>query len=407
MALWLQPRGKSLQHKSGFTPPVKANHFTMNSAHAAKHRNPPLNRAALVLFLHLLLLAGNLQAATHSDGATMLQITNSTYDAKAPELLAKIAEKYQLSSLGAVTRGTSTAQSLATMGAGSSYASGKHTFIVGGGAGLAVNGVDQSIGDVAKNLGDLGGDTLPRLGFGSQVSAVVGMNLGNLRAVRYLGPFEMSRLTILANFMSVSSDNLASGLSLSAAVAGLHAQYRMANARGSAAFRYGEILLITGFDYSRLNARYDSTTGARGLTPISVGAGTPSDPLLSWTPSGIMQITSGSGTVPIELVTNIRTLWLLSFYLGGAADLNVGRATADINLSGTLTGSTGTATAVGSGTLSTSRSASPQFASARGFFGVQVNLLPGNSTNIFSVFAQASATSVGGFAVQTGLRFAW
>lgn len=354
------------------------------------------------------LFAGNLHALTYSDGATVLQITNATYDAKAPELLAKIADKYQVSSLNSVAKGTSTAQSLATMGAGSAYASGKHTFIVGGGAGLAVNGVDQSISDVAKKLGDMGGDTLPRFGIGSQVSAVVGLNLGNLRAVRYLGPFELSRLTILANFMNVSTDSLTSGLSLSATVAGLHAQYRMANARGSAAFSYGELLLITGFDYSRLNARYDSTTGSKGLTPISVGAGTAPDPQLVWTPSGIMQITSGSGTVPIELVTNIRALWLLSFYLGAAADINIGRATTDINLSGTITGSTGgPAAPVGSGTLSTSRSASPQFASGRGFFGVQVNLLPGKTTNILSIFTQASITSIGGFAVQTGLRFAW
>ena len=352
--------------------------------------------------------ANSLRAAVHSDGEIALNITNSLYDAKAPELLAKIAEKYQLSSLSSVAKGSTTAQSLATMGAGTAYASGRHSLIVGGGAGLAVNGVDQSIGDVAKKLGDLGGDTLPRFGIGTQVSAVVGMNLGTLRAIRYLGPFELSRLTILANFLNVSNDSLVSGLNLSATVAGLHAQYRLSNPRGKSHFSYGEILLITGFDYSRLNARYDSTTGAKTLTPITVGAGTPTDPQLVWTPSGIMQITTGSGTVPVELVSNIRMLYFLSLYLGGAADFNVGNAGTDINLSGSVTGTTGGApTQIGEGTVRASRSASPDFVSARAFLGLQLNLLPSANTNLLGVFAQASVTSIGGFAVQTGLRFAW
>jgi hypothetical protein len=363
-----------------------------------------------VLFLAILLLSpvNFLQAAVHSDGEIALNITDSLYDAKAPELLAKIAEKYQLSSLNSIAKGCTTAQSLATMGAGTAYASGRHSLIVGGSAGLAVNGVDQSIGDVAKKLGDLGGDTLPRFGIGTQVSAVVGMNLGTLRAIRYLGPFELSRLTILANFLNVSNNSLVSGLNLSATVAGLHAQYRLSNARGKSHFSYGEILLITGFDYSRLNARYDSTTGAKTLTPITVGAGTPTDPQLVWTPAGIMQITTGSGTVPVELVTNIRMLWLMSVYLGGAADFNVGNAGTDINLSGSVSGTTGGApTQVGEGTVKASRFASPDFLSARAFLGLQLNLLPSANANLLGVFAQASVTSIGGFAVQTGLRFAW
>lgn len=350
------------------------------------------------------------QALTHSDGSAVLQITDSTYDAKAPELLNKIAEKYQLSNLTAIARGTASAQALATMGAGSAYAVGEHSLIVGASGGMAVNGVDQPIADVAKKLGDFGagGDTLPRFGVGSQASAVIGMNLGSLRLVRYLGPFELSRLTIMAHFLQVSTDSITSGLNLSATVAGLHAQYRLASERGSAALRYGEVLLVTGFDYSRLLARYDSTTGTKSLTPIAVGGGTLADPQLVWNPAGIMQLSSGSGTIPIELVTSIRPLWLLSLYLGAAVDLNVGKATAEIQLSGDLTGTSGGApVTVGSGSIATSLSESPPWASGRAFLGVQLNLLPGKKTNFASVFTQASFTTSSGVGVQAGLRCAW
>ncbi|MBX3720339.1 MAG: hypothetical protein KF713_00745 [Turneriella sp.] len=343
---------------------------------------------------------------SYTDGSTIINLTDTSFANKVPALMSKIAEKYQLSALSDITRGNATSQSLATMGAGTAYASGNYTFIVGGGGGVAVNAVNQTLGDVFTKLGDLSGDGLPRFGIGGQLSAMVGMNLSNLRTPRYLGPLELSRMTVLVNVMSASSNNLTSGLNLSATVAGLHVQYQLTRARGSA-LQYGEILLTTGFDYSRLAASYDSTSG-KGLTPVVVGSGTSGDQLLVWNPTGTMAITSGSGTIPVELSTSTRLLYFLSLYAGGGADFNVGKATTDINLSGTVKGNNGSGeNIVGNGTLAVSNSATPQFASARGFVGLQFNLIPGRTGAVVGFFAQASITTLNGLGGQFGVRCAW
>lgn len=343
---------------------------------------------------------------SYTDGTTVVNLSDTSFAGKVPALMSKIAEKYQLSALGDITRGNATSQSLAAMGAGTAYASGNYTFIVGGGGGVAVNAVNQTLGDVFSKLGDLGGDGLPRFGIGGQLSAMVGMNLGNLRTPRYLGPLELSRMTVLVNVMSASSSNLTSGLNLSATVAGLHLQYQLTRARGSA-LQYGEILLTTGFDYSRLAASYDSASG-KGLTPVAVGSGIAGDELLVWKPTGTMAITSGSGTVPVELSTSTRLLYFLSLYAGAGADFNIGKATTDINLTGTVTGNKGSGeNVVGNGTLAVSNSASPQFASARGFAGLQFNLVPGRTGAVVGIFAQASITTLNGLGGQFGVRCAW
>ncbi len=363
----------------------------------------------LISALYAIPLALPISAGVYTDGSSVMTLNagqDANFGGKMPDLLNTIAEKYQLSALNDITRGNATSQSLATMGAGTAYASGNYTFIVGGGGGLGINAVNQSLGDVFTKLGDLGGDGLPRFGVGAQLSAMVGMNLGNLRTPRYLGPLELSRMTVLVNFMSASSSSLTGGLNLSATVAGLHVQYQLSRARGSA-FQYGEILLTTGFDYSRLAANYDSANG-KGLTAVSIGSGSASDQQLTWLPTGTMSITSGSGTVPVEISTSTRLLYFLSLYVGAGADFNVGKATTDINLSGTVKGNNGTGeNVVGSGSLSVSKSASPQFASGRGFAGVQFNLVPGRTGGVVGIFAQASITSLNGLGGQLGVRAAW
>ncbi|MCS6972506.1 MAG: hypothetical protein NZL89_05720, partial [Leptospiraceae bacterium] len=87
--------------------------------------------------------------------------------------------------------------------------------------------------------------------------------------------------------------------------------------------------------------------------------------------------------------------------------LQFGRGSASVDIAGPLTGSTGTPTAAGNATVKSSIAASPQFAILRAFSGIQFNLLPGSSGNHLSTFAQLSVTTVGGLAVQTGLRCAW
>ncbi|HRP70334.1 MAG TPA: hypothetical protein PLY93_12440 [Turneriella sp.] len=142
---------------------------------------------------------------------------------------------------------------------------------------------------------------------------------------------------------------------------------------------------------------------------MTVGTGTPADPLLIWTPQGTLNITSGSGTLPIEVSTNIRLFYFLSFYAGGAVDLNVGKATTAIHLTADMKGTTsgGTPQSAGNSRLDSVIESSPQFASARAFVGLQLNLLPATQGNFVALFTQVSASSIGGLAALVGVRGAW
>ncbi len=362
----------------------------------------------MILMVTPFAAAPEITATTITNGEAVLQLTDATYASKANALLQKISEKYQLSALDNIAKGTSSAQSLATMGAGTAFAAGKHSVILGGGLGVAINGGNAPLGDAADKLRNLDGDTLPRFGIGAQLSAVTGFNLSLLRTPRYLGPLELARMTVLANIFHISSNSLDPGLALSATVLGLNAQYTLLYPRGKPWLTYGEVLLLTGINYSRLNARYDSRTGTKALTPTTVGAGTVADPQLTWTPSGIIQISSGSVTIPIEAVTHVRLFYFFSLYLGAALDFNFGSAGTEIDFSGPLSGSMGGApTTVGNGSMAAQRGATPAVLSGRGIAGFQLNLLPGAQKNIVGILTQVNLSSLNGLSVQTGFRCAY
>jgi len=333
--------------------------------------------------------------------------SEAAFGGNANKLVAKISEKYQIASLDSVTKGATTAQSLATVGAGQTYAQGPYTFMVGLGGGVAANGVNQSLGQIVNKFSDLSGDALPQFGIGAQLSGVVGMNLAYLRTPRFVGPLELSRMSVLTNFFALNSSSLAAGLDTTATVFGLHLQYQLRRAQGRSWLRGGDITVTTGFDYSRLALRYDSTIGAKALTPIAVGAGTSADPLLTFTPNGTIALSSGAGTVPIELSTSVRLFYLLSIFIGGSADFNVGKAATQINISGAVNGSNGASANIGTATVVVDKTARPDLLTARGFAGIQLNLIPGTTTNILSLFTQAALSSAGGFAIQLGVRGAW
>ncbi|MBV6494755.1 MAG: hypothetical protein LDLANPLL_02792 [Turneriella sp.] len=338
-----------------------------------------------------------------------ITVSPGTYTPYLPNLTKKIAEQYQLDALSDIVKGNSAAQSNATMGAGTAYAMGDHLFIIGGGGALAVSAVNQTFGEVFDKMGNLDGDTMPRFGVGAQLSALVGMNLGNLRTPRYLGPFELSRTTVFVNVMGFSNSSAVRGLNLSGQVFGAHIQYQLRRAQGRSHFQYGEILFTTGLDYSHFAAKYNSTNGAKELTMLAAGSSSPTDPLLIWKPTGTLEITSGSGTLPIEISTSMRAFYFLSLYVGGAVDVNVGKATTDIHLTAQIDGSTSSlpATPIGTAKLDASHSASPDFLSARAFMGVQLNLVPMAQGNAVSLFVQGNITSIGSLAALVGVRGAW
>ncbi|HRP70333.1 MAG TPA: hypothetical protein PLY93_12435 [Turneriella sp.] len=159
-----------------------------------------LSRKLTFLFLSITpLLADNYPTYVITDPTNQ-----AAYTAQLPNLTHKIAAQYQLDNMNNIVRGNANAQAVATTGAGTAYAMGEHTFIVGASGAAAVATSDNTFSQVFDKIQNLESGAVPQFGIGAALSAMVGMNLGNLRTPRYLGPFEIARTTLFVNAMNYS-----------------------------------------------------------------------------------------------------------------------------------------------------------------------------------------------------------
>jgi hypothetical protein len=140
----------------------------------------------------------------------------------------------------------------------------------------------------------------------------------------------------------------------------------------NAFLQWGGIALTTGFDHARL--RYTLSKPFQRAIPISAGG---QMARIDVAANGELAMESRTYSVPIELTTNFRFLYVLSVYGGGGLDIQVGGGSdLDANLNGTLTGSAAQAppVQVGGAQVVITDEAKPSKTKLRGIVGVQANL---------------------------------
>jgi hypothetical protein len=283
------------------------------------------------------------------------------------QLRDELRALFQTYRLGDYLRSFSDAQSFATRGLGVDYASNGRLMV-----GIA--------GNVSLNVekGFVPRDTKTRpavSGVSTNATLMAGMNLG------FIG---LEPLTIYGNYFqrSGSFDEFAADMRNW----GVHLQLKLLGPGDerlvNALVRWGGFDITTGIDSASLglglrkNWRRDVPVGQVGKETARVAIDT----------AGRFDIQMSALTVPLELTTNFRFLYLVSVYGGVGFDwLAFGESSIAVDLQGKMTGLLPSQNAmfdIGTTRVTATETATPSAGRVRGLLGLQANLA------IFRLFAQ-------------------
>jgi len=314
--------------------------------------------AAVLVFLPLV----SRVAAADSSATAEIQLNQAGQDLAADlgldvagfeeTLREKVKSALGVSAVGGFLRAFSDATSFSNRGLGVDYASNSERAVFGIGANLAV-------------AADLDGD-LPAAGAAANITLMGGLNLR-----RWNHP----ELTVYGNgfYRSAESDHLHGSI----ASGGVHLQlkkYTPTQGWKSLAIQWGGFDFTTGVEVAHWGY------GLRGELSDSFelenDAGTASTTIEAAT-NGHVDLSATTVTVPLEVTTNVRLLYLASLYVGLGLDAQVGSSTLDLGVGGSLTGTrpdTGAPETIGSITVTGTGSKSPSFFGYHILMGLQANL---------------------------------
>ena len=255
------------------------------------------------------------------------------------------------------------AAAISAKGMGVDYASNIDKFVFGG---SASSGVHQA-GFSFKR----GQEVLPKGGFGAQISLMAGINLGMGGEGDKRNALDRFRLYVNGLAMRLPSDRNFGG---QMANAGGHLQIKLVEGNPEAKIvQWGGLDLTSGFEYSAyaFNLQKDVPIQA----PMGGGGGN-----VTWQATGQYNINSDVLAVPVELSTNMR-IFILTTYLGGAYDYNMGTGTSRADMTGPLEGrllapdGTTVDGQIGTATVAANADGTAVPSSARIFAGAQVNVM--------------------------------
>lgn len=241
-------------------------------------------------------------------------------------------------------------------GLGVDYASNMQIFLVGASGSIGADLGNNNMFDLLG--GDVDGNQVR--GFGAQVSANLGVNLGLFFKNKF-----WNRTNLYLNFLSVDVPD-SDGLKGEVSNFGMHLQYMWlpGGSVGLGAFSYGGVYLTSGIEFSKLNIsfREDFTST---VTEGSVTA--------TFNGSATVGAEVTTTTIPIEISSNVRFLYLFTLFGGLGADFSFGEAKSIASVSGPIS-VTGSGGGTGTASLDLGQEGSPDVFAMRGFAGLQLNL---------------------------------
>jgi hypothetical protein len=307
------------------------------------------------------------------DGEQLAQQLGVTTAQLASQVKAAIDDAYQTSNIDEFLSDFVDATSFSARGIGVDYASLPAGFI----AGFAVN--VAAAGDQ-----ELRADERPTAGLAANLAVMVGMNLAE---------WKLPRWTIYANgfYRNAELERL-DGSILSA---GAHVQYTVIPAPkngGTGTFvRWIGLHATTGLELTRWSLGNSDTLS----TDFDVGSGG-NTANVDVDLMGQLDLRTQAITVPLEVTTGLRVMWLATLYAGAGIDLTIGQGDLTANMSGVASADDGRNLGTVSITGDGSSNGSP--ATVRGLAGVQINLWK------LKVFAQLNASQAPAASVAFGLK---
>jgi hypothetical protein len=281
----------------------------------------------------------------------------------------ELESAFQIARLDEYVRAFGDAQAFTTRGLGVDYASNLRFLMIGAAANVSIN--------AEKGFAQKEGRTRPPVsGLSTTGTVMAGLNLGlvGLRPV-----------TIFGNYFkgSGSWDEFDSQLENR----GLHVQLKLfgpadASSLLHALFKWGGIDITTGFDYARQRLTLADRRTLRTTVPVDAAGG--QDVRVAVDGTGVFALEMDTWSVPLELTTNVRVLYLLSLYGGLGFDWQFGGGSKlDMQLDGTMTGlAQGVSQELGTVSIRATEEATPSAGRLRGLLGAQLNV------SLVKLFAQ-------------------
>jgi hypothetical protein len=283
------------------------------------------------------------------------------------QLQSELQTLFQTYRLPEYLRAFSDAQSCTARGLGVDYGSTIGLFEVGIAGNVALNG--------KKSIAEGEGHTPPMAGVATNLTAMAGLNLG------FLG---LRPVTLFGNFFTRKFGYREFGAEVFNY--GAHLQIKLFQPRKetlwNAFLQWGGIALTSGFDHARLRFTLANAKPFTRVIPVQAEGQTARIGVVA---TGDLALESRTFSVPIELTTNFRFLYVLSAYGGLGFDFQFGGGSdLDINLDGKLTGTVASQPPIDLGGVRVvaSEEAKPSPSKLRGMVGLQANLW------FFRVFTQ-------------------
>jgi hypothetical protein len=297
----------------------------------------------------------NLDPGAGQSFASRLGIDKGAIEQQLANELQTLFQTYRLHDY---VRSFGDAQSFTTRGLGVDYGSTIGLVEVGIAANLAVNG------NKAFTEGD--SRTQPVAGVAPNITAMAGLNLG------FLG---LRPVTLFGNYFAKKGSYREFAADLQNY--GAHLQVKLFQPRKetlwNAFLQWGGIAVTSGFDHARMRL----TLGQGFTRNIPIAGGQQDLAQVDVQAQGVFALESRTWSVPLEVTTNFRFLYVLTAYGGAGFDWQFGGGCdMNVDLNGTLTGVVPSQAPVNVGTaqVTATEHADPSKGKVRGILGLQANV---------------------------------
>jgi len=267
------------------------------------------------------------------------------------ELEQQLGALFGLRDVSEFLRLSANAQSMVNKGIGVDYASNPKGFLLGVSVSGALDAGDAELDDLAN----IDGDRIVPVGVGAQISLMAGFNFAMLG---------LPELTLFANGMAfpLQYDVYQADFRNF----GVHAQYKLFKRRGGKAAGWGGLDITSGLQFSETVLNLDeqiertvSVDGGRFLLDTEI--------------TGNLELVQTAWTVPLEITSNVRFLYVLSLYGGAGVDFQFGDAKMVADLQSPLQQS---GADLGTVTIDANAASDPTRVLFRLLVGTQVHLGP-------------------------------
>jgi hypothetical protein len=345
-------------------------------------------------------------AAVRSANAESFQIINRQYgnlptaayatmDTLFDQLASSINQNLPDIDVTNYLQGIANAMTLASAGIGSDYATPYKVGMLGVQLGAGIDLGKRTYNEIASQGLDVSESSA---GFAAQSSIVVGMTL---EAVNYKswGFTNLKNTRAYLNFFAYETQ--VENVNLEFRSMGAMIQYNWVRPKrvGRGVLRWGGLDLGTGLKYNSFKAETRiNQTQSESTTIAPFGTVTTSfDGTLA------LGASSYNFSIPIELSSSVRILWIWSLFAGVGADLNLGQTSSITSITGPInvTG-TGLTGVEADAFLDLGQTVSPVPVNARIFLGTGIEVI---GVNVLVQVTQAVSGSLAG--VSLGVRAFW